>query len=233
MLRRLALLATIAATLTGCANVAYVSPAFSAKDFPTLGAVVTREVGETLVEQENIQTYDAAYFSQKVKYGLSAVHVGFNPGTPYVANQSINGKVAYCGPGLTCGGFNNDCGEGRPVCFAKGKSPSEIEVVAKFGLETVSVPPDLIRYGKAAASSNAGFRRHLVYTGKSGSVLHLGYREFIDDLARPAFSQDLNFDLAEGRVVGFKGARFEIISATNMSITYKMTSGFPDRPGQK
>ena len=41
-------------------------------------------------------------------------------------------------------------------------------------------------------------------------------------MARPAFSQELKYDLGEGQVIGFKGARFEVVKATNLGITYRV-----------
>ena len=43
------------------------------------------------------------------------------------------------------------------------------------------------------------------------------------DLARPAFSQELRYDLKDGDEIGYKGARFKVIKANNVSIKYKVT----------
>ena len=48
----------------------------------------------------------------------------------------------------------------------------------------------------------------------------------MDDLARPAFTQDLQYDLTESKVIGFRGLRIEIISATNIKIEYKVLNHF-------
>lgn len=66
------------------------------------------------------------------------------------------------------------------------------------------------------------FRRELVYSGVSQNSISILYREFKDDFARPSFSQDLKYDLAQGNEIGFRGARFQIISATNTGIRYKV-----------
>jgi hypothetical protein len=50
------------------------------------------------------------------------------------------------------------------------------------------------------------------------------YREFKDNLARPAFTQELKYDLGQSRVIGYKGARFEVLDAGNTAITYKVLS---------
>ena len=39
-------------------------------------------------------------------------------------------------------------------------------------------------------------------------------------MARPAFTEDLKYDLSQGDVIGYKGARFKIITANNLSIRY-------------
>jgi hypothetical protein len=80
-------------------------------------------------------------------------------------------------------------------------------------LESVERPP------KAAA-----FQRELIYYGVAQSTVSVLYREFMNDLVRPAFTQDLKYDSANGSIVGYKGARFEILSADNTSITYRVVT---------
>jgi hypothetical protein len=70
------------------------------------------------------------------------------------------------------------------------------------------------------------FKQQFIYNGKINNGLKFIYREFINDMARPAFSQDLQYDLADGNLIGFKGLRIEIIKATNTNIEYKVLSTF-------
>ena len=46
--------------------------------------------------------------------------------------------------------------------------------------------------------------------------------EFSSGWSRPAFTQDVTYDLAHGSEISFRGARFEIIKATNTEITYRL-----------
>ena len=71
-------------------------------------------------------------------------------------------------------------------------------------------------------------RLEILYQGAAGAVLRLLYREFVEDMARPAFSQELTFDLdPEGKAVAVvKGARLVISEADNEGITYIVESGF-------
>ncbi len=68
------------------------------------------------------------------------------------------------------------------------------------------------------------FRQELIYNGKSSSTIKMSYREFKDDFARPAFTQELSYDLAESKTVGFRGMNIEIIEATNSHIKYILKS---------
>lgn len=71
-------------------------------------------------------------------------------------------------------------------------------------------------------STADSFKRELVYSGVSQNTISILYREFLNDMARPAFSQELKYDLSQGRTIGYKGARFEVIKADNLGITYKV-----------
>lgn len=70
------------------------------------------------------------------------------------------------------------------------------------------------------------FQRELIYNGGSGSVIIIKYREFINDLARPAFTQDLTYDLSKSDIIGFRGARIRVLEADNISVKYKILSYF-------
>lgn len=65
------------------------------------------------------------------------------------------------------------------------------------------------------------FKRELVYGGVSENTITILYREFLDDMARPAFSQELKYDLSKGDVIGYRGARFQVLNVTNTTITFK------------
>ena len=45
-------------------------------------------------------------------------------------------------------------------------------------------------------------------------------------MARSAFSQEVQYDLEESNVIGFKSVRIEVIEATNSRIQYKVLQPF-------
>jgi hypothetical protein len=70
------------------------------------------------------------------------------------------------------------------------------------------------------------FRRELIYNGRSGATIKLLYREFSQEQIRPAFSQEVTYDLAQGETIGFKGARFQVKDADNVRIKYVVLHHF-------
>lgn len=85
-------------------------------------------------------------------------------------------------------------------------------------------PPLQARYREATCTALAqnSLRRELIYGGVTGRTISISYREFADNTARPAFTQELKYDLTDGREIGFQGARFEVIEATNTQIRFRV-----------
>jgi hypothetical protein len=68
------------------------------------------------------------------------------------------------------------------------------------------------------------FKQELLYNGKSQTTIKLSYREFNDDFARAAFTQELSYDLSEGSTIGFRGMKIDVIEATNSAIKFIIKS---------
>lgn len=100
----------------------------------------------------------------------------------------------------------------------------------EFDFQIVAAPGlGAVRKLTEVEQSPNNFRRELVYTGRSGGTLSLLYREFKDDMARPAFSQALQYDISSDPVIGYQGARFRVISADNTGITYEVLASLAPR----
>lgn len=67
-------------------------------------------------------------------------------------------------------------------------------------------------------------RKELLYSGRSGNTIKVGYREFRGGMAAPAFFQALEYDLAVSRTIKFQKFKLDIVNATNESITYQVVS---------
>jgi hypothetical protein len=91
-----------------------------------------------------------------------------------------------------------------------------------FGFSKLDVPiPDAqFQIDRCIWAPSGGLRREILYSGGSKGAITLQYREYVNNTARPAFSQELSYDLADGNEIGFKGARIRIIKVSNTGVRY-------------
>ena len=45
-------------------------------------------------------------------------------------------------------------------------------------------------------------------------------------MARPAFNNNVEYDLSESPIIGYKGAKLEIIEANNQFVRYRVIENF-------
>lgn len=64
------------------------------------------------------------------------------------------------------------------------------------------------------------WRQELIYTGRSGSTIGVTYREYANDFARPAFFQDLKYDLDDSDTIVFRDWRLRVLEANNQHIRF-------------
>lgn len=140
-------------------------------------------------------------------------------GTFYEAEKSVTYKYRHnrnntdSDPELLRGGVY------VPKDFAK---PTEVFWYWD-GMPQNDVHPGIVfKSTTSEATGKDGFKRELVYSGVAQNTVAILYREFVEDMAKPAFYQELRYDLSQGNVIGYKGARFQVIKAGNTSIRYKV-----------
>lgn len=90
----------------------------------------------------------------------------------------------------------------------------------------ISPPIRYERQEKTFPSSDA-FKRELIYQGSGGKILRLAYREYIGDLVRPAYSQEVTYDVSSAPMtITFKSVQIQLTDISASTITYKVLSGF-------
>ncbi len=235
-LKHVGLLATfvlVIMSIQGCVNVgeklklSYIPTHYSpsVSDYPTIGELNTVEVGESLVWKDKQTTIPAIDIEQVIEHpqkNLAGVTWTLISARYVEKGKDAFGKFYEAPKGKLL--IN-----GNPYAFGGGiyvtdsaPQKTEIYVISGDG-RPWSHARDGIPFTKSfyQQRDELSLKKELVYTGISQNVVSILYREFKEDIARPAFSQDLKYDLSESKIVGYRGARFEIIKATNQGLTYK------------
>ncbi|GEM_PF-1072105 len=72
------------------------------------------------------------------------------------------------------------------------------------------------------------FKYQALYQGKVDNKIKISFREFKNDMARPAFTQDIEYEVNSNKptIIGFKGLRINVIKATNLDITYSVIQDY-------
>jgi hypothetical protein len=201
-------------SLAGCKSTSQNFNSFASTTFPSIGTVATVGVGDKLLSKSDGISTPAIIIEKDQAIGEFVI---------------IKGKYSQIGKNNEYATFGS-----AKVKTASGDidKHDKIYVFDKdFGTKVICIsraicaPVDYVN-GTSMAYTKSSFQQTLLYSGKIGNRVTLGYREFSNDVARPAFSNDVAYDISESVILGYKGARLEVIKATNVDITYKVIAGF-------
>ena len=215
--------------LIGCAS-APLRQNYSAESrvvtIPELNFEANAEVGQTIISKANVTKSPAIILSSTVsEVFLLLTTVTIQAGTLPLFESNESGKI-YRDSKAT---YTMTTLLGSTVRPAKAgiyvpNDKAKPAVIVDFATSHLygKTPITGIENTATIEWRADSFKRELVYSGVSQNTISILYREFSDNMARPAFSQDLKYDLSQGKEIGFKGARFEVIKASNTGIVYKV-----------
>jgi len=210
-------LALVMFYMSGCVAVKYNGSDSTATpiDRPEIGKIVTASIGDPLlekgliVEEKVVEVYKtmggALYTIPALKYP----QIGFDEKHDF-----------YSAHGVIRGGISDPIS----ALSLEKDGKNELCVVTTFG-STVCYQGDFKRMTRISEHGTS-FQQTLLYSGRVGDKLKISYREYSNNTARPAFNNEVEYDFSTSKIIGYKGASIEVISADNTSITYKVLRNF-------
>jgi hypothetical protein len=215
----------VLAVFSGCATPQYnYQP--EAKDFssPPLNTVSVANVGDEMLKQGKFVERDAIFLARSMGVGLMSPYT-LLPGY-YVKTGEDEDSEFYLPAEGGDGGHINKAALADPwESIQLYKHEPKVGIVTVFHVHVLS-DSDGIKRTKHLLLSDNSFQQTLIYSGKIGNKIKIGYREFSNNQARPAFNNDVDYDLDESKTIGYKGARIEIIEATNEFVKFKVLQNF-------
>lgn len=217
----------ICMSLIGCASAPanIYSPQAEVVSIPQVNAEADAEIGQTIIAKAFRKAYPGISLPSGVTEGRSGTfgQIRIHSGVLYLYSEDENGKY-YRDPHAEWGTGNvwNSTGGGIFVPRDSAKPSVNFHMNLITGFDLGKIPSVGITNATYEAWDTDSFKRELIYSGISQNTVSILYREFKNDFARPAFSQELKYDLAQGNEIGFRGARFQVIKATNTGIRYKV-----------
>ena len=204
--------------LTGCAvRTKVTAPDNFSISIPQLNTNQEAEIGISLVSKESGYKYKALQILKATKIKTGYILKEVKEGDIFINDSYTSTYDLYSNIDGSTYGIALPKSNGRAITFAKlgmGLTFNKNNMTIEY--KEVLMPISKKEY----------LKQDFIYNGKVGNAIKFTYREYVDDLARPAFTQDLQYDLTESSIIGFRGLRIEILSATNTKIEYKVLTHF-------
>ncbi len=208
----------------GCASPSYnYAPKTVQISEPPVGKISMAYIGDALLTQGTISEHEAIYLNNEVKVGLISTYT-FSPGF-YIKTGGDHKSGYYLPSKYGDGGSVTKGLVADPFKIIEAEyNPKKLCGVSIYNAKACGKHSFEITTQRASGANN--FQQTLIYSGKIANKVNFGYREFSKDVARPAFNNDVEYDLDVSRIIGYKGARLEIIEATNELIKYRVLANF-------
>jgi hypothetical protein len=230
----LVILFLIYLALNGCAAPPPYTPAQNVIYIPPIGVAYEAGIGETIASKANLQVYPAILLKNEVSEKIDSIldknqYYSIPPGTLVKVAEDNKGSYYKSSGGYYRYGEQGALGAQTSGVglFVPNDNPSVALPVGMWGDVPFRIGKSIVKYEKTNGVerfTTGSFKKELLYSGLSQKTITFTYREFFDSAARPSFTLDVRYDLNDGNQIGYKGARFEIIKATNQKIQYKMIS---------
>lgn len=215
--------ALLSLTLVGCASPDFnYQPASINISTPPIDSVNTSFVGDVMLQQGKYTEHESIKVNSLVNVGWA---YDLSPGF-YLKKGEDEDTTTYMPYGGADSGVITKAALADPwQAVMTYKDKQQLCIVTVFNAVVCEETNDYISKMKAVLTDDS-FQQTLIYSGKVGQKINIGYREFSNNVARPAFNNDVEYDLSESTTIGYKGAHLEIIEATNQYIKYKVITNF-------
>jgi len=192
----------------------------SIKTYPVTGEVVYGNLGETLVSKTILNMDKGVEILNEIVWEVQRVKFTVPP-QKVARTHKYNDITFFKNLEFKVEGTNI----GPFVALRKFPDKGYVLWEGVWGKKLQLAQND-IQEVELASEIPVSFEQQLIYNGRVDNNLRFVYREFSNDMARSAFTQEVQYDLEESNIIGFKSVRIEVIEATNSKIKYRVLEPF-------
>ena len=195
---------------------------------PNIGEQAVAPVGGVIYSQFRYWSKIGYRLKGDFSAGLGLGRVSVSDGD-FVMKAEVENKTAFCTEKRAY--IDPMVGPHTTACFIDADNDGNFERIkaapGAIWFESEIAPPLAYEKSELVIPRNDSFKYELLYQGISKGSLKLSYREYINDFARPAFFQDVTYDLdSTPTTITFRTVRLEVLNANNNQISYRVLSGF-------
>ncbi|MBS7669213.1 hypothetical protein [Croceicoccus gelatinilyticus] len=198
--------------------------------FPEIGVVTVASLGEDMVKQGIYTETDGIETSSENNIKGYKLSPGFYPQISEdeeYTYHSFSMRSSRDGSGYL---ISNRDFLGFPLAIPQSISASKSKqetcvVVGGINGKACDTEHAFVRTRRPSLSDR-DLQQTLIYSGRVGDRIKIGYRESSGNMARPAFSNEAEYDLTTSDEIAYRGARLKVIEADNQKIRYIVLSNF-------
>ncbi len=218
-------------SLCACTTVTVTAPSTTTErvgQVPALNEASSATVGSTMFSQYRYWSKVGYRISTPVEARIMLGRVQVDAGD-FVAPAQADNAPAYCTEKNSY--IDPMVGRIKPACFVDSSNTGFFDTVkAAPGMIWFSAKLDQpVRYEKSEQvfPRSDAQKFELLYQGYAAQAVKISYREYVNDFARPAFFQDVSYEVSNFPTeVTFRSVRIQLLSADNNGIKYKVLSSF-------
>lgn len=223
-MKKILLGAAVTLSLVGCATpLTNYQPTVQQISEPPVNSINTAYIGDRMLRQGRTIDREALYISTNEKLGLQhTIQPGYFPKQGESEEYIQYGITTEAGGGRVIDSALSD----PTLALTLRKSDNALCIYTIYNMNINCKTGIKFEKRNWSTTDANSFQQTLIYNGKVGSKINVGYREFAGDMARPAFSNQVEYDLNDSSQIGYKGALLDIIDANNQMIKYKVLKNF-------
>ncbi|WP_438863790.1 hypothetical protein [Neptunicella sp.] len=207
--------------ISGCATPSFnYSPTKLDISEPPIDSINTAYIGERLLSQGSFSMRKVLIIDNQIDFG------GYDvlSGTYFKTGQDAKSETYIPDPDSGAAIIKSFIAD-PPKAIMIFPAKNEICVITIFNGKNCERNIQYTLTEKPIAELDA-YQQTLIYNGKVGDKINVGYREFSNSMARPAFNNNVEYDLSQSKIIGYRSARLEVLEATNEFIKYKVVKNF-------
>lgn len=233
-MQRFIISALLAVSLSACASTPLnYQPRTTQISFPALNTETRVTLGEDMLHQGTMTEVQGISFATDNNNHNFLLSSGFYPQIgedeeyTYHSFQVGRGMTGLGGITLTGGALFGQTSYPQSIRASRTQRESCVIVGGLGGGPVCDTEHAFIRETRPFMSESS-FQQMLIYSGRVGDRIKIGYRESSGNMARPAFANEAEYDLSASDEIAYRGARIRVIDANNEGITYIVLSNFND-----
>jgi len=222
---------SFAVALSGCVSALPIETPLTEMDRPALNQMVTAELGALILEKGKYKVVDALISRNDIVLDYGPLRVVVTIPAGVLTARLRDDKYTYYFSSRTTARdpLAGDIGWSNNTALrVANDNPGDVQAVSMpLGERAMPDVPPVLERTKIPIVDGSGYRQQLLYSGRSGDILKFQYRGS-GSVAGPEPNEDIQWNLRDGNVVAFKGARIEVVDATNARLNYRVLSSFTD-----